>query len=328
MEILFLGGSRFVGKHAVIEATRRGHSVTLFNRGNHPLPVEEARHIRGDRNSDLRKLFGQHFDAVIDTSGYVPRQVRTAAQALAFNVDTYLFISSVSVYADRTVAHQDEGGRLIELSDPTVEEVTGETYGGLKVLCERTLPDTFPGRIINVRPGVVVGPEDPTDRFTYWPARVSRGGEVLAPGGPGHPVQWIDARDLAAFLITLLERDGEGAYNAVSQADQFDFGALLEASREASGSGAELVWVSEEFLLSNGVEQFRDLPLWLAGETANFARIDASRALSAGLTVREVDETVSDTLRWFEGEGGPALVAGLDAKRERELLQKWRKQAD
>jgi 2'-hydroxyisoflavone reductase len=323
MDLLFIGGSRFIGKHAVIEAVERGHSVTLFNRGNQPLPSKEARHIRGDRNHDLDRLAGARFDAVVDTSGYVPRQVREAATVLAGRAAAYLFISSISVYADHTRPLQDESAGLIELADPTVEEVTGETYGGLKVLCERALADAFPGRIVNVRPGVVVGPDDPTDRFTYWPVRVDRGGEVLAPSGPEVPMQWVDVRDLASFLVTLLEQKAEGTYNAVSQADRFTLGALLDACRQESGSGARATWVAEEFLLERGVAPFRDLPLWLAGDTANFARIDGSKATTEGLRIRPVEDTVRDTLRWFLDDGDRALSAGLDPARERELLSEW-----
>jgi 2'-hydroxyisoflavone reductase len=169
---------------------------------------------------------------------------------------------------------------------------------------------------------VVVGPDDPTDRFTYWPARVKRGGEVLAPGGPEVPTQWVDARDLASFLVTLLEQEAEGTYNAVSQADRFTLGALLDACRQESDS-ARVTWVAEEFLLEHGVAPFRDLPLWLAGDSANFARVDGSKATAAGLRIRLIDDTVRDTLRWFLGSGDRALSAGLDPARERELLSEW-----
>ncbi|MEX2534645.1 MAG: NAD-dependent epimerase/dehydratase family protein [Trueperaceae bacterium] len=328
MNILFIGGSRFVGKHAVLEAVKRGHSVTLFNRGTQPLPTPEVRHIQGDRNEDLGRLAGERFDAVIDTSGYLPHQVKTAAQALAERATTYLFISTISVYADQTRAFQDENAALIELSDPTVEEVTGETYGGLKVLCERALDSFFPGRRLNIRPGVVVGPSDTTDRFTYWPVRLSRGGEVLAPGKRNDPVQWIDARDLATWVIEMLEGDAQGTYNAVSQADRFTVGGLLDASQRASGSQAQVTWVAEEFLLERGVKAFVDLPMWLAGEQANFLRIDGTKAHDAGLMVRPIEESVDDTLEWFRAERQGDLKTGLGEERERELLAEWRDRSD
>jgi 2'-hydroxyisoflavone reductase len=323
MEILFLGGSRFIGKHAVIEAVDRGHTVTLFNRGTQPLPISGVRHIAGDRNHDLERLAGERFDAVIDTSAYVPRQVESAARTLAGSVGTYLFISTISVYADQNTPHLDEDARLSELSDPATEEVTGETYGGLKVLCERALESNFPGKRVTVRPGVVVGPEDPTDRFTYWPVRAARGGEVLAPVGPALSMQWIDGRDLAAFLIHLLETGAQGTFNAVSQPDRFTLGDLLDVSRETAESDATFTWVDESFLLENEVRPFRDLPLWLAGDSLNFARVDSRRAYDAGLAIRGIRETVVDTLGWFAGEGGRQLQAGLDESRERELLELW-----
>lgn len=324
MDILFIGGSRFVGKHAVLEAVGRGHSVTLFNRGTQQLPSPEVQHIQGDRNQDLERLANHRFDAVIDTSAYVPRQVRDAAHALAGKVGNYLFISTISVYRDQTKSHQDENAELIELEDPTVEEVTGETYGGLKVLCERALDDTFPGRRIHIRPGVVVGPDDPTDRFTYWPVRVDRGGEVLAPGRADHPLQWIDARDLASWMITMLERDAEGTYNAVSEADRFTMGGLIDASQKAAENGATVTWVDEEFLLEQGVKPFADLPMWLAGASANFARIDGSKAHEAGLEIRSIEESAKDTLEWFRAERQDGLKTGLSEEREREILASWR----
>ena len=324
MDILFIGGSRFVGKHAVLEAVKRGHNVTLFNRGSQPLPTPEARQIEGDRNKDLERLSNERFDAVVDTSAYVPRQVRSAAQALSGRVDSYLFISTISVYADQTEAYQDEDSELSELEDPTVEEVTGETYGGLKVLCERALDETFGGRRLHIRPGVVVGPDDPTDRFTYWPVRIDQGGEVLAPGESDHPVQWIDARDLASWMITLLERNAEGTYNAVSQADRFTMGELVGASQKVAGNGASVTWVAEEFLLEQGARPFADLPMWLAGESANFARVDGSKAHEAGLTIRPVEESARDTLEWFKAERQDGLKTGLSEEREREILSRWR----
>lgn len=324
MDILFIGGSRFVGKHAVLEAVKRGHGVTLFNRGNQPLPTSEARHVEGDRNKDLELLANQSFDAVIDTSAYVPRQVRTAAAALSGRVDCYLFVSTISVYKDQTKAYQDEHSELSELEDPTVEEVTGETYGGLKVLCERALDETFRGRRLHIRPGVIVGPDDPTDRFTYWPVRVDRGGEMLAPGKPDHPLQWIDARDLASWMITMLERNAKGTYNAVSEADRFTMGELIEASQKVAANGASATWVAEEFLLEQGAKPFADLPMWLAGDSANFARVDGSKAREAGLTIRPVEESARDTLEWFKAERHDGLKTGLSEEREREILSSWR----
>ena len=324
MDLLVIGGGRFVGKHFVRSALERGHRVTLFNRGNHPLPHPDARHISGDRNHDLDKLAEGTWDAVLDTCGYVPRHVLTAARSLAGRVGHYAFISTISVYADQSTPYQDEDAPLAELDDPDTEEVGGQTYGGLKVLCERALDEHFPGERLVVRPGLIVGPDDPTDRFTYWPVRVARGGEVLAPTTPGMPVQWIDVRDLATWLVDLLEAGTGGTFNAVSEPDRFSFGRLLEASREASGSDARLTWVRESFLLEHEVQPFMELPLWIPGDAVNFSRIDSGRARAAGLTARPLEETVRDTLAWYRESGGHELKAGLSEAREAELLAAWR----
>lgn len=334
MRLLVIGGTRFVGKHIVEEAVRRGHELTLFNRGSMPAPTGVSRVITGDRNTDLARLSDGRWDAVVDTSAYLPRQVRSAATLLEPRVEHYLFISTVSVYADPTVADQDESGTLGRLEDEAVEEITEEAYGPLKVLAEEALADVYPPqRTLVVRPGIIVGPDDPTDRFTYWPARVARGGEVLAPRGPELPLQWIDVRDLAQWLVTSLENRLTGTFNAVSEAGRFSLGGVLEASRSAEGpqagggasEAAAVTWVTEEFLLEHGVQPFADLPLWLPGELANMWSIDATRALAAGLTIRPVEETVAATLAWHQRRGSPELKFGMSAEREREVLGDWRR---
>ncbi len=206
MKLLVLGGTVFLGRHLVEAATARGHSVTLFNRGQHnPELYPEVEKLRGDRDSDLSALQGRRWDAVIDTCGYLPRAVRASAELLADAVDHYTFISSISVYADFHTPAMDESAPVGTLADETVEEVTGETYGPLKALCEQAAERALPGRVLNIRPGLIVGPHDPTDRFTYWPVRVARGGEVLAPGRPHVPVQVIDGRDLAEWTVRMVE---------------------------------------------------------------------------------------------------------------------------
>lgn len=324
MKLLVIGGSRFVGKHFVEEAVVRGHEVTLFNRGNNPPPGGVMATIEGDRNEHLDRLAGGRWDAVLDTSAYFPRQVRLATEVLGGRVGTYALVSTISVYADPTTPGLDEGSALIELDDPTTEEVTNETYGGLKVLCERALAETFAGGRLVVRPGLVVGPDDPTDRFTYWPVRIARGREVLAPVGPSLPVQVIDVRDLAAFMLGALESGTAGTYNAVSEAGRFDMGDVIRACLAASGSDAQVSWVSEAFLLEAGVGPFVELPLWIPGEHANLARLDVSRALAAGLRVRPLEETVEATLAWHRAQPERPWRAGLSLERERELLEAWR----
>lgn len=324
MRILVIGGTQFIGKHFTLAAIAGGHEVTLFNRGTKPAPSGVAEEIVGDRNSDLAKLRGRQWDVVVDTSAYVPRQVREAATALRRSVERYLFISTISVYADNEVAGLDEESELIRLDDPTTEEVSGATYGGLKVLCEEALAEIYPpdNRLV-LRPGIVVGPDDPTDRFTYWLKRVARGGEVLAPEGAERPLQWIDARDLADFMLHTLERDVGAVYNVVSEPGRFTMGALLETAKEISGSDASVTWVSEGFLLERGVKPSADLPLWLPGERNNFFKIDGSKATAQGLRVRSLDESARDTMAWQVKRGNPPLQVGLTPEREAQLVAEW-----
>jgi len=329
VRILVIGGTQFIGKSFVEHAVARGHEVTLFNRGSKPAPAGVTDTITGDRNTDLGALAGRSWDAVVDTSAYVPRQVREAARLLEGSVERYLFVSTISVYADTSEPYVNEESELARLHDPTTEEVTGATYGGLKVLCEEELAAVYPTeRTLVVRPCIVVGPEDPTDRLTYWPTRVARGGAVLAPHGPRYPLQWIDARDLAAWMVAGLESDLSGTYNAASPADRFDMGTLLEASltaaAEVGAPPAEIVWADAGFLLEREVRPFADLPFWLPEPESNLFRVDASKAEAAGLTVRSALDTVRDTLAWQRERGDPALKVGLEPEREREVLEAWR----
>lgn len=338
MNILVLGGTVFVGRHIVTEAVARGHQVTLFNRGTHPAPEGVAHVINGDRNGDTGLLVTGSWDAVIDTSAYFPHQVRAAAAALAGRVPHYTLISTISVYADPTVPHLDEDAELARVDDPAADKITNENYGGLKVLCEEELAAAFaPADRLIVRPGLVIGPLDHTDRFTYWPARVARGGEVLAPGNPHAALQWIDVRDLAAWILTSVENRLNGTYNAVNQADRHTMVELLATCARIAGSdgtaagsmrsaaeAATFTWVDEEWLLAHGVTPFADLPFWLPGSFGNLLRVDGGRAQAAGLVTRSIDDTVRDTLEWHLGRGAPDLKAGMSAEREAELLAAWR----
>lgn len=322
MKILVIGGTQFIGKHFVIRALECGHELTLFNRGTKPVPATGVESIVGDRNTDLSKLVGRNWDAVVDTSGYLPKQVRESARLLEPNVSHYLFISTISVYANPSEAFLNEDSALAQLEDESVEQVTDATYGGLKAVCERELRAAYPPeRTLIVRPTLVVGPEDHTDRFTYWPVRVSRGGRVLAPHGPSLPVQWIDVRDLAAFLVKGLEGSLSGAYNAASEPDRFNMGALLSACAQVASVESEFVWVEDEFLLEQQVVPFADLPLWLPGTASNMLRADTTRGQAAGLTVRPAEDTVKDTLVWHRLRGSPDLKVGLTAEREQEVLE-------
>lgn len=328
MRILILGGTIFLGRRLVDAALARGHEVTLFNRGQHNADLyPQLEKLRGDRDGGLDALRGRRWDVVIDPSGYVPRVVRQSAELLAGAVDRYVFISSISVYDERR-AGIEEDAPVARLADERVEEVRGDTYGGLKALCEQTIEAALPGRAIQLRAGLIVGAHDPSGRFTYWPARVARGGEVLAPGRPERPVQFIDARDLAAWTVRLLEQGGRGVYNATGPASPLTMSALLETCRAVSGGDARFTWLPDAFLLAQGAGPWMELPLWApeTDEYTGFMEVNCRRAIAAGLTFRPLAETVRDTLAWdtarpaAEREAAPA---GLQPAREAALLAAW-----
>lgn len=327
MNILILGGTKFLGRHLVDSALTRRHGVTLFNRGKtDPNLFPHLETIHGDREYDISKLAGRAWDAVIDVAGYLPRVVRLSAVGLEGSVGRYVFISSISAYDDAILKKIgiDESDPVGKLKDETVEEITGETYGPLKALCERTVLDLYGERGLVVRPGLIVGPNDPTDRFTYWPVRVARGGDVLAPEKPGVPVQIIDVRDLSVFIIKLIEANAAGIYNATGPDYQLTFGAMLETCRQVSGSDANVRWASVEFLKQHNVAEWSDLPVWVPDneDNAGFSRVDVSKALNAGLTFRPLAETVSDTIAWAGTRpAGHVWRAGLPPEREQELLK-------
>lgn len=326
MKILILGGTVFLGRHLVDAALARGHAVTLFNRGQHnPDLYPEVEKLRGDRDGDLAALTGRRWDAVVDTSGYVPRIVRAAAELLADAVDHYTFISSISVYADFTAHGMDEAAPVGALEDETAEEVL-PNYGPLKALCEQAAERAMPGRVLIIRPGLIVGPFDPSDRFTYWPHRIAAGGEVLAPGSPARPVQIIDVRDLAEWNIRMVERQGTGVFNATGPDRVLTMAEVLDACCTVSGSDARLTWVSEAFLAEAGVRPWTELPLWVPGtdENAGFADVACRKAIAAGLTFRPLDGTVRDTLAWDTARpAGTVRTNGLDPDREADLLRAW-----
>jgi len=334
LRILILGGTRFIGVHMTQLAMARGHTVTLFNRGKtHADLFPDIEHLHGDRDNQLDALRGRKWDAVIDTSGYVPRHVRLSAQLLAPNVHQYLFISSISVYAS-LAEPATEDSPVGTLRDETVEDIGNGNYGPLKALCEKAALAAMPGRTTVFRPGLIVGPDDNSDRFTYWPARAARGGEFLAPGKPADPIQVIDVRDLAAFSVRVLEQRTTGTFNVDSPPDHFSMGDLVTASIEAANELAKpaspphAVWASGEFLEQQKVAPWSDMPVWLPpeGETAGAARTSVARALKAGLTNRPMRETVHDTLAWHlarpEAER-EKLKAGITADREQQVLAAW-----
>jgi 2'-hydroxyisoflavone reductase len=328
LRLLVLGGTRFIGPHFVEAALAHGHQVTLFNRGRtNPGRVQNVEILHGDRNGQLDALKGRQWDAVLDTSAFVPRIVRLSAELLAPSVSHYLFVSSISVYASFAGAN-DESSPLGKIADETIEKVDGDTYGPLKALCEQAAERALPGRTTILRPGLIVGPDDNTDRFTYWPARVARGGEVMAPGTREDEIQVIDVRDLAAFTLRCIEQRIMGAFNLVSPVHTFSMGGLLDSCVAAAKSDARVTWVPASFLGAHKVEGWTDMPVWVnaVGEEAGFALTSAERAHSAGLTIRPLSNTVRDTLAWHlsrPAEQQVKLKAGITPEREQEVLAAW-----
>jgi 2'-hydroxyisoflavone reductase len=327
MRVLILGGTQFLGRHLVESALARGHAVTTFTRGKHDdvLPPAVER-LTGNRDGDLSALAGLRWDAVIDTSGYVPHVVGRSARLLAEQADFYVFVSSISVYKDWPgVSAIDESFAVGTLEDPSVEEVNGETYGPLKALCEREVEAAFNGRCAIVRPGLIVGPFDPTNRFTYWPDRVARGGAVLAPGRPESLTQIIDARDLADWLVTLAEGHTTGTYNATGPDYPLTMLSALETMRAISQSDTRFTWVADDFLERNEVGAWMEMPLWIPErEATGLGDVNCKRALAAGLIFRPLEETVRDTLAWRRTLPADAeWPAGLKPEREKELLALW-----
>jgi 2'-hydroxyisoflavone reductase len=322
MELLLIGGPRFLGRAIIDAALAAGHKVTMFNRGRtNPDTYPEVERLLGDRNGGLETLQGRRWDAVVDTSGYFPRVVRQSAEMLKQAVGRYAFISTISVYAEPLVPNADESAPVATLVDESAEEITGETYGGLKVLCERAVQEVYGDKALIVRPGLIVGPHDPSNRFTYWVTRTAAGGRVLAPDDRSAPVQVIDVRDLAEWTVRMLEDGANGVYNATGPATLLTFAETLEACREATRSDAEFVWVAPQFLLDQGVAPWTEIPLWVAGDDA-LNQVSIERAAAMGLTFRPLGATIADTLAWAktQEETDPPR-AGLTRAREAELLR-------
>jgi 2'-hydroxyisoflavone reductase len=336
LRILILGGTGFTGPYQVRYALSRGHKVTTFNRGKtrpSELPTEVEQLI-GDRNGKLDALKGRQWDVVIDNPTTLPAWVRDAAQTLKGNVERYVFISTISVYAD-TSNGVDETAPLAKYDglDPYKETLEAmrasgyKTYGPLKALSEEEAEKWFPGKTLIIRPGLIVGPGDETDRFTYWPVRIDRGGEVLAPGNSNDPVQFIDARDLAEWTIRMVENRETGIYNATGPAKPLGIGKMLDEIKDALNSNAKFTWVPADFLKQQSVEAWSNMPVW-AGDELGLARTNTNRALAKGLTFRPLAETARDTLAWFKSQPQDRqskLRAGLGPEREAEVLAAWKK---
>jgi nucleoside-diphosphate-sugar epimerase len=317
VKLCVLGGTAFLGRALVDAALARGHEVTLFNRGKtNPELFPDLECLVGDRAGDLAPIRGRTFDAVVDTSGYLPRDVAAACDALA-EAGRYCFVSSVSAYADLSVP-VDEESPLALLGELPAGAVTGESYGPLKALCEQVVVEAFAERALVVRPGLIAGPHDPTGRFTYWPHRVARGGEVLAPAPAEGRIQAIDARDLGSWIVALCEREASGVYNATHPG--FTWADLLGACAEVVQAASRTAWVPSEFLVEQEVGEWMELPLWIASPAfAGVHHVDVGRALAAGLALRPLAETVRGALEDAETSDG----VGLTPERERKLLTEW-----
>jgi len=338
MKLLIIGGTKFVGRHLVAAALARDHEVTLFHRGNDSIDSVES--IKGDRHNDddLARLKARRWDVVADTCGHLPRAVRAAAEVLSRSVDRYVFISSQNAYASVSVPGVDETHPRATLTSEQLDEANaidtsgqpsyGALYGGLKALCEKAAEEVMPDRVLSIRPGLIVGPYDYTDRFTYWVARVARGGEVLAPGRPERFVQLIDARDLAEWIVSMAERKATGIYNANRAPEELTMQSVLEECKAVSDSDASFTWASEDFLLQENVSAWSAMPLWLPEEAAphlkGFMFINCDKAIASGLRFRPLSETIRDTLTWYQTSRlNEELKAGITSDKEQALLRKW-----
>jgi 2'-hydroxyisoflavone reductase len=340
LELLILGGTGFIGPHIVDAALARGHQMTLFNRGRtNPGLFPGLEKLQGNRDPDkdegLTALEGRSWDGVIDTSGYFPRLVGASAGLLADTTGLYVFISSISVYSDNSIIDMDESGPLAVMDDPTLEEFGDrfQHYGALKALCEQAAENAMPGRVTNIRPGLIVGPRDNVPRFTYWPVRVERGGEVLSPGAPDDPVQYIDARDLADFVIKTVEDTTAGVFNATGPDPPTNMAELLYGCKAVTGVDARFTWVDADFLSEQGVQPWSDMPVWIPPREGyeGFHRVNIDKAIKAGLRFRPLAETVRDTLEWYHAWPADRPFpwrGGISAEREAEVLAAWHKRGD
>jgi 2'-hydroxyisoflavone reductase len=324
-KILILGGTGFIGPHMVQTALDRGHQVTIFNRGKsntHLFPDVEK--LKGDRDGDLESLKGRDWDAVIDNTGYVPRHVRDSADLLKGHVGRYLFTSTGSVYnlnQDRV----DEDSRLLDVPEPESEDVN-KYYGELKVLCEQAVQERFGDAATIVRPHIVAGPGDKSDRYTYWPVRIDRGGEMICPGDPANPVQYIDVRDLSEFCLHLVEQDTAGVFNGAGPSySELSMQEFIYAVRGVTSSDVNFNWIDEVFLAEHGIELF-GFPLWISlnSEYKGLTRVSIERSVKQGLTFRPLAVTAHDTLEWFKAQPQERQEKlQLHLERDAEIIKAW-----
>jgi 2'-hydroxyisoflavone reductase len=342
MKILIIGGTKFLGRHLVSAAQARNHEITLFHRGKHSSEgIENVEEIYGDRNDDLDKFKNQNWDAVIDTCGYLPQTVKASAEELKDSVEQYVFISSISAYADFSELDYDETAPLAVLTEeqkPKADKIDAkgeitavvleDMYGALKALCEQEAQKVFSEKTLIVRSGLIVGSFDTTDRFTYWVMRVAKGGEVLAPGTPNRFVQFVDVRDLSEWIVKMVENKQSGIYNATGKPFELTMEKMLEEIKQTSGSDANFTWVDEDFLKRENVGDWGEMPLYMAEsikEAKGFLSANVDKALEKGLSFRPLSDTIQDTLNWRKTKDDQ-MKAGIGIERESELLRKWHEQ--
>lgn len=333
LKLLIIGGTAFLGRAIVDAAINNGHQITIFHRGkSNPGLFPGINTIIGDRNTDLDKLDNQEWDAVIDTCGYLPKIVRSSVEKLQDKVKSYVFISTLSVYADPSQTNLDESAPVGSLEDPSIEEINGETYGPLKAYCEKEVLDVFGTKSLIIRPGLIVGPYDYSDRFNYWVHRVTLPGPILAPGRPESAIQCIDVRDLASWTVSLIEDKQSGIFNADSQPNQITMGVYLKSCQQLTDNKNPVIWVDETFLLENGVEPWIELPLWIPESdptTKGFFQFNVSKAFRYGLKTRPLSETIKDTHLWLQSKDPDhTWRAGMKPERESELIKLWNKNND
>ena len=329
MRMLVIGGTAFVGRAAIEEAAARGHEVTVFHRGTvEPADLPDVEHVHGDRNGGLGALTGRSWDVTLDTCAYVPRQVREVSEAIGDAAGHYGFVSTLSVYPYDRLEGLNEDSPMHHPLETDAEEITNDTYGPLKVMCEREALAAFAGRCLIVRPGYIVGPHDRSDRFTYWVRRAARGGEMLVPSPQDMPLQVVDARDLAAFTIDRLVAKTNDVYGVVGPGAPLTWGGFVSAAVDAGGAAPDVSWVGETFLKDLGGDELEtDLPLWDVDERG-VHRFDLSKAVAAGLRHRPIAETIADTLAWDRTRDQDVpMRAGLTPEREAELLAAWHAEA-